>query len=509
MDDNNRLIKTTIYLFFFSAITSLVSFGKEVVFASYFGVSADADAFVIASQVPIILFSVISVAINTVLIPIYSKKIYNEGVEKADFFLTNLINIVFIFSCVFSIIGIVIAEYIIYLFAPGLSNETHCLATSLLRIILPSVILTGLNGCNIGILNVHKSFVLPKLAVNFKNIVYILFIILMLDSYGIYAASMGFLLGSIVEFLYLYDLVRKKYKYRFYINIRDPDLKKSMKMTGPIFLGIGAAQINRIVDKVISSFLRKGSISSLNYASKLSNVFSGLLINSISTIMYPYFAEKVAKEEFDDLGKIYILTLSFYILVTIPIICGSVLLREELVSVVFGRGAFGFEAVELTSLLFTLYMVGILFSAVRQTGAKLFYAFGDTKTPMKNSLYGIVLNIVLNLILSRFIGVAGLALATTASNGLICFLLTKDSKIKLKTIKFKSIIIVFLKSSVSSFMMILVVFLLKALLVGNELILLILSCTLVGGIVYIVMLYIFKTQELTDVINLLRRKKNV
>ncbi|MCG2759821.1 MAG: hypothetical protein L6407_01230, partial [Candidatus Delongbacteria bacterium] len=159
MSEKKRVINATAFLFIASALTSVVSFVKESVFANFFGVSYEVDAYTISLQIPVILFAAVSVAIQSVVIPIYSDVYYNQGKEQANSFSSNFIGFLFLATGLFTITTIAFADYIIYLFAPGFDDAAHVLSVKLIRIALPIVVFTSLIDVSRGILNIHKSFV--------------------------------------------------------------------------------------------------------------------------------------------------------------------------------------------------------------------------------------------------------------------------------------------------------------------------------------------------------------
>jgi putative peptidoglycan lipid II flippase len=497
--NKNRVVGITILLFIVSALTSIIGFCKEAVFANFYGISLQADAFVVSIQVPVILFAMVASAIRTIIIPLYSEKYYKDGKQEADIFFSNLSSMVFFISGIFAVGGIIFADAIIYAFAPGLNIKTHSLATTFLRIIFPMVIFSGLTDTITGVLNIHHSFILPKLSVNIKNIIFVIITILFTKIYGIYAAIIGTLLGAIIEFSCLIYMAKKYIRYKPILNLRDPMIKKTMMLSYPIFISTGAAEINRLADSICVSLLSSGSISSLNYASKLSKVFN-LLTHCILTVLYPMFSKHAARKEYHSLGEIYRYAVSGCILSIVPIICMVVLLRVELISIAFGRGAFGIEAVGLTSNIFIFYMISILFSAIRQTNTRLFYSLGDMKTPAKNAVFGIIINIILNIVLSQVMGAAGLALATLVATMLICVLLIRDIHIKLYYVKYNSLLPLIFKLTFSVIIMSILVILLQNYL-SNRLIMLVITIP-VGFLIYIGMLIVLRTKEVFILIDI-------
>lgn len=180
----------------------LLSFGKEAVVAYYFGVSPEVDAYTIAIQVPVILFSFVAVAIQSVVVPLYSDILYNQSREKANLFASNLIIIVTLFVLLFFILGEIFSSGLIYLFAPGFNSEVHNLAVTLLRITLPTVFFSLIVKVFTAILNVNKKYVFPELSLLLLNIGLIATIVVLHAQYGIAAACLGQIVGTLLQFVF-------------------------------------------------------------------------------------------------------------------------------------------------------------------------------------------------------------------------------------------------------------------------------------------------------------------
>lgn len=431
------LARSAFFLTIVNLISVLFSFLMEAVFAGCFGTSAQADAYTVAVQLPVTLFAVVTTAIQTVIIPIYSRQLFQNQKTAAQF-VSNFITVLSAFTLAVILLFEIFADALVYVFSPGLDAPTHALAVSLTRIVLPTMVLSELMTVNTGILHVHKSFVLPALTSNIRNVVFVVFVISLYRTWGIYAAIWGNVVGILGETIYSVCIRRRFYHYRFCFQPKDPELKQAYGMMGPVFLGIGAAEINKVVDRAVASFLSTGSIVSLNYASKLSSTTSTLLISSVSTVIYPQMAAHAAKKDPDALAQTFQTALSFYILMIVPIMVGGSCLRNELVSVIFMRGAFQTDSVSAIAPLFACYLASLLFVSFRQVSSRLFYSLGDSKTPMRNSMIGIAMNIMLNLVLAKWIGALGLALATTVSMALISFLMLKDVRKRLPQVRYQS-----------------------------------------------------------------------
>lgn len=435
--DKQNIVRTTVWFTVVMCIGYFISFAKEAIVANYFGVSKDVDAYTVALQIPVVLFAVVAVAIQSVVVPLYSDLLYKESLETANKFANNLLISVLLLTLVLFISGETFAEQIIYLFAPGFPTEIHDLATKLLRITFPTIFFSLVAQVFSAILNVHKKYVIPSLGVMILNTVLIMTIVYLHSKYGIISACIGQIFGSVAQLLFLSILIRRYFTWQFVINLNEPTLKDALKMSIPVFWSTSVAEINAITNKMVASFLFVGSIAALGYAQKINTIFISLFTSAIATIMYPLYAESAAKGNIEQLNSRFNLIMSAYSFFLLPLMSYVVCLRKEIVIVAFGRGAFDTNAISLTEQLLGYYALGIVFFALRGTLTNVFYSLKDSKTPAKNATIGVVINIVLNLTLPFIFGICGLAIATTLSAVyitlmLVILLLKKNQGLDLK-----------------------------------------------------------------------------
>lgn len=394
------------------AIGYLLSFVKEAIIANYYGVSFDVDAYTVAITIPVTLFAMVSVSIQSIVIPLYSDSLINEGNEAANDNISNFLTVTAFITGIFIIICELFASGIVYLFAPGFSTETHVLATQLLRIMAPTIMFTVLERVFVGMLNVQGKYTIPSLSVCFLNLGLIVCIVILHASLGIAAACIGQIVGTFLSISFVIWLVRDFFKYRFYLSFKTPFIVKAIKQSLPIIWSVSLGEVSAMINRMVASFLLVGSISALGYAGKLNSVMLQFFTVAIATIIYPLYAESSAKRDMKQLNSRVNLTLTIYSFFLLPLMVGVFCFRKELVQVAFGRGAFDQNAIDVTKTLLGIYAIGLLFMALRETITKVFYSLQDTKTPAQNATMAIVTTIVFNLTLPLFLGVNGLALAT-------------------------------------------------------------------------------------------------
>ena len=134
---------------------------------------------------------------------------------------------------------------------------------------------------------------------------------------------------------------------------------------------------------------------------------------SIDTVMYPKISKMVVDENFDGLKKVLSEFMVSISLLVLPATIGSIIFAEEIIILLFGRGAFDTDAIAMASYALVFYSIGMLGIGLKEVLSRVFYSYQDTKTPMTNAAFDMVLNIILNIILSRYLGIGGLVFTTS------------------------------------------------------------------------------------------------
>lgn len=189
-------------------------------------------------------------------------------------------------------------------------------------------------------------------------------------------------------------------------------------------------QINTLIDRTLATKVMVGGLSLFEYAGNINNLFMGFTIIPISTALYPQMTKSIQDNE--AFSKILFDGVKIFIIVMIPLVLYICCFSYEIVNILYGRGAFGERETQLTSGIVIYYGIGLIAFAIRELFTKAYYAFGDVKTPMVNAAVALVLNVFLNLILVNYMGLNGLAFATSVSAYVMMFLLWRPMKKKIK-----------------------------------------------------------------------------
>lgn len=463
-------------------------------------------------NIPIVIFSSIGGTLSTTFIPMYCNIKRILGEEKSLKYTNNIFNIIIGICIILAIIGMIFTKQIVKVFAVGFEGETLKMSINFTRVLMLSIVSTGLSYIMTAYLQVKNNFTIPGLVSVPKNIVIIISIILS-TKYGTYMMIWGTLLGLCTEFLFqLPFAIKSGYTYQAYINIKDEYIKKTFILIGPIFIGIAVNQINTMIDRSIASTLAEGSISSLNYANKLNGFVTAIFIASITSVIYPVLSKLSSENDNEKFIDTIVKSCNSIILLVVPISVGAIVLSTPIVRLLFQRGEFNMEATNMTSIALAMYSIGMIGFGLRDILSRVFYSLQDTKIPMINSVVAVIMNIVLNIVLSKVMGHAGLALATSVSSIICIVLLFNNLNKKVGYFGQDKIFKTILKSFISAVVMGTVVYFYYGVLnniVGkgfvNELLCLFVSIT-VGFIVYGVIVSILKVEEINIFIDTVKKK---
>lgn len=499
-----RLKKSVGYLIGLTVIGHIISFLRESIFSYYYGTSCQADAYVMASQIPITLFAVVTASINTVVLPIYSSKKEKEGQDFADQFMKSFIVVFEVVGLTLTLLSLLFARQIVLIFAPAFSGDLLELTVRYVSLLFPTILLSILINILTVRYNVQKNFSYPQYMGLFQNLAVIGMMVAFASSMSTDAAVIGTIIGLALNTFFLAVPCWQVFRKRFEIKELWKDITHVLFRVIPVACGVGIAEVNCIVDKAIASGLDTGSITGLNYANKLTVVFSALIVTALSTVCFQQFSNLYAKELFKERFRELLKYLLILVYILLPVTCGALILKRELIIVAFARGAFGLESVNLTSSVFFYYSIGILPIAIREVLSKYYFSSGNTKTPMINSAIGIAINIVLNFVLSKYMGASGLALATTISYVAVCVLLFVSI---LKSEKGNGYYYEFVKDCIPSFLgsliMTILLFIVNRTLSDTHALVVLVACTLVGMLSYMIFCYFFARKQMKCVIGTL------
>lgn len=411
---------------------------RDIAQAAILGTGMAADAFTLGFIIPNTLRRLFGEATTSAaFVPTYVETLGKDSRRDAFRLGNRILTLVGTVLTVLVVLGILGAPLLVRLFAPGFADipgKTQ-LATGLLRLLFPYILVVGCAAVVGGILNAHRHFMAPASAPILFNISALFGILVlsrwMMPDQPVWGYSIGVLAGGVLQLLVQLPALRKRgFAFRPDFNWTSPKVRRIGKLAFPALVGLLAAEVNIIVDKMIASMLEPGSVAALAYGNRIMQFPQGVFAISLATALLPTLSRQASSGKMEDAGKtLGRATLALAALMVPATIC-MVMLAGPLVRVLLARGAFTAESTLLTSSALVYYSAGLLFYGAVKITVPVFYSMKDTKTPVKIAVGCMGLNIILNIVFTlTFIRtgwarpLAGLALATSTASMVNFFIL--------------------------------------------------------------------------------------
>jgi putative peptidoglycan lipid II flippase len=399
---------------------------REVLFAGLFGAGRNMDAFFVAFKAPNLLRDLFSEgALSTAFVTVFSQKIQKEGERSAWALATKMATLTLVFMSAITVGGILLADWVIALLAPGFDAEKAALTVVLTRIMFPFILLVSLAALVMGMLNAKNIFTMPALASSFFNIGSILggigFGYWLDPGFGpraLLGLAMGTLLGGLLQLaVQLPSLHRAGFRWGLDFQWRDSGVRRVLGLMVPSVIAGSAVQVNVMVNSIFASFLEDGAVSWLQYAFRLMQLPLGVFGVAIATVTLPVVAKIAAEADWSHFRSTLAGAIRLAFFFTIPSALGLAVLAEPIIGLIYERGRFGGMETLRTAEALQFYALGLLGYASIKVLAPAFYAADRRWIPMLASFGAIGLNVALNyvLIFQAGLGHRGLALSTTLS----------------------------------------------------------------------------------------------
>jgi len=449
MVERRKLFKSAGTVSAFTLLSRILGFIRDVIIAKYFGITAAAQAFVVAFRIPNTLRHLVGEgAANAAVIPVLSEYLGARNKKEFWHIVNVLLNILLIILALITMAGILLSPVIVRLIAFGFTDnwEKLDLTIRLTKIMFSFIFFIGLAAYAMGVLNTLKHFAAPAAASCFLNIAMIaggLWCGRIFDE-PIVGLAYAVLIGGFLQLaVQVPVLLKKGFKFEFTLDFSHPAIKKMGLLLVPRMIGSSIYQLNVFVDTLFASFgdiVGEGAVAALYYANRLVQFPTALFGNAMATACLPQMAEFAANNETEKLKNTLVLSLKTLLVFLIPSTVGLYVLAPTIIEVLFQRGQFDEASTAMTAFALMYYCIGVFaYSAARVT-TSCFYALKDTKTPVKITFICLVINAALNFILMYPLQVAGVALATSLSSILNFCLLIVFLQKKIGPMGFKQVI---------------------------------------------------------------------
>jgi len=408
----HKFLVGSVLVFLVILLGRIIQFVKELFVAKEIGISAELDAFIMALLIISISSEFLFKPFGYALIPTVVR-MRQYSLEKVNQLFTKVVLISLGIGLAVCAIQVSFLDYLLSFFA-GNFGAAHQLLTKDLFIQLLPYFIFDILGFLFGVyLNAQNKNLLYSIYPAFPALFTIFYFLFIPLDQPIYQQVYGFNLGSFAIFCILV-LTCFKHGYRPRLNWKlDKPLKICFNQWTPLILSALLITVNPMVDKKMASALGVGSLSHLEYGVKVFSIFSGFAITGISTVIFPYYSQKVAEKDFKGIQQFFKTTLK---LISVPLIIGTGLIiyfSTDIIHLLFERGAFLAKDTHVVSGIMNYYMISFPIMTIGIIGVRFMNAVQLNKLVLYFSGVNLVLNVVLNYVLIQYMGLEGIALSSS------------------------------------------------------------------------------------------------
>ena len=518
MDEKRNITKAAGLMSVATFISRILGYAKDMILAVFFGATGLSDTFFVAFRIPNLLRELFAEgSMSSAVIPVLTEHQTKYGDEEAKRLVRIIFTSITIFVGLICVLGIIFAPAIVTAIAPGFLNmpDKFSLTVLLTRLMFPFLLFISLAAIVMGALNTRRIFFIPAVAPAMLNITIIAAVLLLAPGMEqpIIAVAIGVAIGGLVQFAFqLPSFFKNGYSLTPQYDFRHPGLKKISILILPATMGMAVAQINIFISTILASYLAEGSITYLYYSMRLIQFPIGIFGVAMGMAVLPTLSEHAVKRDFDSLRSDFSFALRLLFFMTIPAMAGLIALREPIVNMLFQRGKFDYAATIGTSQALLFYSLGIWAMVGVRIVTVSFYSMQDTRTPVKVAVIALLTNIILSLIFLGPLKHSGLALANAIASSVnftaLFFMLRK----KLGRVEGRKIAASFIKISTASA----VTGLMGWFIIRGDIWMqsgkIIEKASAMTGVialyiaVYILIMYLFRSEELTYLIKMRKKK---
>ncbi|HET7873621.1 MAG TPA: lipid II flippase MurJ, partial [Terriglobales bacterium] len=411
---NRKIFRAAVTVILAGLLARAALGGKELVIAQWFGRSDALDAFLIAYLLPSFVMNLLTGALASSLVPVLVETREKEGREAGDRLVSNVAFFTLLALAAMALLLTLLAPFYLPWLGSSFSPQKLRLTRELLYVLLPWIVLSGVAAVASSVLNAGEKFALPAVVPAITPLVTIFFIALAARQFGPFVLAAGAAAGSVLEAAVLvYFLRAQGTAFNFRWSGLDANLRSVLRQYTPMLAGAFLMGSATVVDQAMASMLGTGSVATLSYGSKIVNMFVLTAATALSTAVLPYFSKMAAASDWQGCRH----TLKRYSLLVIsaavPFTLLLMLLSRPLVKLIFERGAFTPADTALVSSVQIFYSIQVPFFVWGMLFVRFLSSIRRNDLLMYGGAINLVVDVVLNLVLMRFMGVAGIALSTS------------------------------------------------------------------------------------------------
>jgi putative peptidoglycan lipid II flippase len=413
-----RLGRSTAFFSIATAFSRVAGLVREIVAASYFGITGPMSAFTIAFQVPNLVRSLFAdAAIQAAFVPVFTEALEQGDRREAFRLASTLIYLVTLVLAAITAIFVLAAPVIVPIFAPGFSGEILDLTVSLSRILFPILIMLGATGMVVGVLNSYDRFAAFAISPFFWNVVIILVLVLLEPAFHgsdrIYAYAIGVLIGTAVQFaIPAWDLRHTPFKFSRDIDWRLPEVRRVLLLMLPVTLSLGLINFDLLLNSIVGTLVSNQAPAAIDKAFRIYMLPQGIFSVAVATVAFPTLARFAARQEWENLRHTMANGMRQILLLLIPAAAAVLVLSVPMTRLVYQRGEFDAAQTHLVAQALFWFAFSLPFNGIYLLLTRTFFSLQRPWVPTAVAGSNLVVDVIFSFALYSPFGVGGVVAAT-------------------------------------------------------------------------------------------------
>jgi putative peptidoglycan lipid II flippase len=416
-----RLAWSTAIFAAVTGVSRVLGLFREILARRYFGIEGPINAFTVAFQFPNLIRALAAdMALSAAFVPVFSELLEREEGSRAWRVASTLFWLVLIVLGAVTGIFMLVAPWVMAAFGLG---ENEDLAVGLSRVLFPIVLLMGVSGIVVGILNSYEQFSIPALMPVLWNVAIIIALVVGVPrvespSSQLYVFAGGVLAGTVIHVVTpVWWLRGKDGRIRAVLDLRDPAVKRVFALMLPVTLGVGLINFNLVVNTFFAARYIDPELapSAIDAAFRIYMLPQGMFSVAVATVLFPRLSRLAARADTEGFRETVSLGLRQIGFLLLPASAVAAVLAEPIVRLLYERGAFEPDQTPVVASALAAFALGLTFNGTMLMLNRAFFSLQSPWVPTAVALGNLALNAALNAALYR-VGIWGIPLATSLVN---------------------------------------------------------------------------------------------
>jgi putative peptidoglycan lipid II flippase len=416
-----RLGRSTAFFSIATAFSRVAGLVREIVAASYFGISGAMSAFTLAFQIPNLVRSLFAdAAIQAAFVPVFTQELEKGNTREAFRLASTLIYLVTLVLGALTALFVLAAPLIVPIFAPGFSGEILDLTVTLSQVLFPILILLGATGMVVGVLNSYDRFAAFAISPFFWNVVIIVVLVLLEPAFEgddrIYAYAIGVLVGTVVQLaIPAFDLRNTPFKFTRDIDWHLPDVRRVLLLMLPVTLSLGLINFNLLINSFFGTLVSDQAPAAIDKAFRIYMLPQGIFSVAVATVVFPTLSRFAARLEYDNLRATMANGMRQILLLLVPAAAAVLVLSEPMTRLVYQRGEFDAAQTDLVAEALFWFAFSLPFNGLFLLLTRTFFSMQRPWVPTAISGLNLAVTAIVALALYSPFGVGGIVVGTVVA----------------------------------------------------------------------------------------------